>query len=127
MPETIFEKMCLALAYNSCVLVAARVTQAVSLSSTCSVPRISRHAACRGAAACAIIVPFEYSIQTGPDMVLRSWRHAEGISSILPAAVTAFQMTCATASVLEPASVQSSLLASVVTVLLAATSNAVSR
>ena len=61
-------------------------------------------------------MPFEYSIQTGPDMVLRSWRHAEGISSILPAAVTAFQMTCATASVLEPASVQSSLLASVVTV-----------
>ena len=30
---------------------------------------------------CAIIVPFEYSIQTGPDMVLRSWRHAEDASS----------------------------------------------
>ena len=48
-------------------------------------------------------------------------------STVLPAAVAAFQMTCATASVLEPASVQSSLLASVVTVLLAATSDAVSR
>ena len=48
-------------------------------------------------------------------------------SVLLSTAVTAFQMTCATASVLEPASVQSSLLASVVTVLLAATSNAVSR
>ena len=28
-----------------------------------------------------IIVPFKYSIQTGRGMVLRSWHHAEGIST----------------------------------------------
>ena len=74
-----------------------------------------------------IIVPFKYSIQTG---LVWSCDHdtTQKASVLLSAAVTAFQMTCATASVLEPASAQSSLLASAVTVLLAAnTSNAVSR
>ena len=85
MPETFFEKRCLALAYNSCVLVAAlrhagrepelHVPCTTIISSCCvswssCVPRV-----------CKIIVPFKYSIQTGRGEVLRSWHHAEGIST----------------------------------------------